>query len=68
MLCTMKDYVSSYQACLQRKGAAYRAPLAAAPQATVPLEKVSASLLELDTTTEGNIYVLFIFVHASRYL
>lgn len=56
------------QACQQRKSAAYWAPLAPAPQATLLLEKVSADHLELDTTTEGDKYVLSIVDHSSRYL
>ncbi|XP_069979417.1 uncharacterized protein [Penaeus vannamei] len=68
MLRTVNDYVASCQACQRRKGPAYRASLAAAFQTTLPLEKISANLLELDTTAEGNRYVLSLVDHDSRYL
>ncbi|ROT73944.1 hypothetical protein C7M84_007587 [Penaeus vannamei] len=48
MLAAVKEYVGTCRSCQKRKGMAYRAPLAAAPQASYPLERVSADLMELE--------------------
>nr|XP_027235388.1 uncharacterized protein LOC113826699 [Penaeus vannamei] len=58
MLAAVKEYVGTCRSCQKRKGMAYRAPLAAAPQASYPLERVSADLMELEVTSQGNRYVL----------
>ncbi|ROT65557.1 hypothetical protein C7M84_016467 [Penaeus vannamei] len=68
MLAAVKEYVGTCRSCQKRKGMAYRAPLAAAPQASYPLERVSADLMELEVTSQGNRYVLAFIDQLTRYV
>ncbi|XP_037799853.1 uncharacterized protein LOC119594838 [Penaeus monodon] len=68
MLATVKEYVGTCRSCQKRKGMAYHAPLAAAPQASYPLERVSADLMELEVTSQGNKYVLAFIDQLTRYV
>lgn len=69
MLRVTQEYVKSCLVCQKRKGAAYKqAPMASAPPAQQPLEKVSADLLDLHQSESGNRYVLVIIDNMTRYL
>ena len=64
-----KKYVQGCQQCQHRKGAAFRnAPMANIPDVTVPLERVSADLIDLHSSESGHRYVLSIIDHLTRYL
>ncbi|XP_037804875.1 uncharacterized protein K02A2.6-like [Penaeus monodon] len=68
MLATVKEYVGTCRSCQKCKGMPYRAPLAAAPQASYLLERVSADLMELEVTSQGNKYVLAFIDQLTRYV
>jgi len=68
MLATVRKYVASCQACQRRKGVAGRAPLAALPEVTQPLERVSADLIDMAGSSSGHRYLLVIIDHYTRYL
>ncbi|XP_037783488.1 uncharacterized protein LOC119579649 [Penaeus monodon] len=68
MLAAVKEYVGTCRSCQKRKGMAYRVPLAAAPQASYPLERVSADLMELEVTSQGNTYVLDFIDQLTQYV
>lgn len=69
MLAETKRYVNSCLICQRRKGrAGRRAPLAAMPEVTHPMERVSVDLIDLLGSTHGNRYVLAIIDHFTRYL
>jgi len=64
-----RQFVRSCAVCQRRKGPAYRqAPMANAPDVNLPLERVSADLMDLHSSTSGNRYVLSIVDHMTRYL
>ncbi|XP_063599491.1 uncharacterized protein LOC134775811 [Penaeus indicus] len=58
-LCVRVQYAS---------GARDQAPMANAPDVHVPLERISADLIDLHSSTSGNQYVLSIVDHLTRYL
>lgn len=67
MLTETKRYVNSCLVCQQRKcRAGRRAPLASMPEVTQPMERVSVDLIDLQGSTNGNMYVLSIIDHFTR--
>lgn len=68
MLRDVKEYVAACEACQRRKGSPRKAPLAKAPDISVPLEKISADLIELGISQAGYRYCLTIVDHLTRYV
>ncbi|XP_037780137.1 uncharacterized protein LOC119576524 [Penaeus monodon] len=64
-----KHFVTECQESQIRKGCASKnAPLASAPEVSHPLERVSADLMQLPRSSRGNLYVLVIVDHLSRFV
>jgi len=68
MLGETRKYVSSCKTCQKRKGIGRRAPLQHAPEAVHPMERVSADLVDLHSSSSGNRYVLVMVDQLTRYL
>ena len=69
MLREVKEYVKSCPDCQRRKGSTPRhASLKSFPEATHPLERVSADLIDLVGSSTRHRYVLVIIDHFSRFL
>jgi len=68
MLRDVKEYVAACEDCQRRKGSPRKAPLAKPPDVSVPLEKVSADLIELGRSEAGYRYCLTIIDHLTRYV
>jgi len=69
MLSATKQYVNACLPCQKRRGSVkLNAPLSQIPVVTSPLDRISADLMDLHSSYNGNRYLLSIIDHMSRYL